>query len=115
VFTRGFALYSCNPRLPDCIDLPYAKSGTIVSWPGLLLRVFHKTKISAARTIPLPTAMPAIAPDPRPVEFLVSLEGEEDEDALGGLEFDVATVVVAGLIFVPVVIGVIVAAPTWLT
>jgi hypothetical protein len=72
--------------------------------------------MSAARTMPLPTAMPAIAPDPSAVDFLESLEAEEgDEGTLRGLDFDVVAAVVDGLIFVPVVIGVFVAAPTWLT
>jgi hypothetical protein len=83
---------------------------------GLVLSVFHKMNMSIARTIAVPTAMPAIAPDPSAVGLLDSLEGEEEEGgAFEGLELNVATVVVVGLAFVPDVFAVIVAAPTWFT
>jgi len=99
-------LYSCTPGLSDCADLPEVGSCAIASWLDFfLLRVFHRTNISAAITIAPPTAIPAIAPVPSGddfVELLVEAEGEVVLEELSDeeLDFDGLAVVVGLMICV---------------
>jgi hypothetical protein len=94
----------------------YEISCVAAAWRGFLPSVLHKTKMMTARTMPPPTAMPAIAPLESAEDLLVLLEAGDDdeEDALEGPGFGVVAAEAVGLGFVPVEVTVA-AAPTWLT